>query len=123
MTGDAVPDIAIFYADGSIVECSNDDKIEVTLTFNVSRQYLEAPAHGVQAIVERTHPDNGFRQVCRGSDYYYPLPNGVVNHSNNMAPFFDHHLPGVFKYGLCIEDDYWNAVMQKVKQYTRIPRR
>ena len=118
----SAPDIAIFYADGSVVECSNDEQVEVTLTFKVSKQYLEAPSQGVQAIVERV--DNGdFRHVSRGKDYYHVFPNGVVNACDDLTPFLEYHLPGVFKYGLCLEDDYWNKVMQKVKKYTGIPRR
>jgi len=114
------PDLAIFYADGSIVECSNGDQVEVTVTFKASRQYLEAPSDGIQAIVQ--YDEVNKRHVLRGKDYYHALPSGLINSCDSLAPFLNYHFPGLVKYGLCLDTKYWNDVMQKVKAYTGIPR-
>jgi hypothetical protein len=115
------PDLAIFYANGDVVECSNDDQVEVTVTFKVSRQYLEAPSHGVQGIVQRD--EETLRHVLRGKDYYHAMPDGMINSTSDLMPFFEHYIPGVFKYGVCLEIPYWNASLQQMKAYTGIPRK
>lgn len=114
------PDLAIFYADGSIIECSNEDQTEITITFKVSKDFLNAPSQKVQAIVQRDEFSN--RHVLRGKDHYFPLPNGMINSANDLSPFFDYYFPGLFKYGVCLTDEYWAKVMSEVKKYKKIPR-
>lgn len=113
-------DLAIFYADGSIVECSKKDSVEITITFKVARRFIEAPPDGIQAIIQRD--EFADRHVLRGKDNYFALPDGMINSADDMAPFLSHYFPGLFKRGVCLTDQYWADVMAEVKEYKGIPR-
>jgi len=113
-------DLAIFYADGSVVEVSNDDAVEVTFTFKVSRGYLEAPAHGVQAIIQRN--PYTCREVLRGKDHYYALPGGMIHNANDLTPFFAQYLPGIIKHGVTVGREEWTEIARQLRAYQTIPR-
>jgi hypothetical protein len=112
----------IFYSDGSLIECGfeDDEEIEVVFKFKVSKKYFNAPIDGLQAIVQQ---DNiRCRHTLRGQDHYFVLPSGMVHSSDNLAPFLNEHLKGIVKFGVCLDDDEYREVLQKVKAYNRISR-
>lgn len=115
--------LAIFYPDGSIIECGFDDdeEVELVFKFKVWKKYLEAPKDGVQAIIQ-VDPIR-CRHVLRGQDHFYALPDGMLHAADSLAPFLNEHLKGVVKFGVCLSDDEYRAVMQKAKAYNRIPRK
>lgn len=114
--------LALFYKDKSVIECGFDDdeEVEVHLTFKVSKKYLEAPVHGLQAIVQ-SDPIR-CRHVLRGEDHFYSLPAGMIHAADNLTPFLVEYLQGIVKFGVCLSDDEYRDVMARVKSYTRIPR-
>lgn len=113
---------AIFYTNGSIVECGFDDdeEVEIVLKFKVSKKYLEAPVHGVQAIIQ-SDPIRA-RHVLRGEDHFYALPSGMLHAADNLTPFLVEHLKGLVKFGVCLDDEDYKKIIQSTKAYTRIPR-
>jgi len=113
---------AIFYSDGSIVECGfeDDEEVRVILSFKVSKKYLEAPVHGVQAVIQED--SIRCRHVLRGEDHFYPLPSGMLHAADNLTPFLVEHLKGLVKFGVCLDDEEYKEIMQRCKEYKRIPR-
>lgn len=114
--------LAIFYSDGSIVECGfeDDEQVEITFKFKVWKKWLEAPKDGVQAIVQKD--PIRCRHVLRGQDYFYAMPDGMLHAADPLAPYLNEHLNGLVKYGVCLSDNDYRRIMQVVKKYNRIPR-
>lgn len=118
---------AIFYNDGSIIEGGGKDDEKITLSFTVSRKWLEAPIEGVQAVVaERA---DTCRIVWRGTDYYMMLPdetNGDCTvyspQDDNLSVYLRTVLQGMVKFGMCLGDESYRELMKRVKEYKDIPR-
>ena len=116
-----IPKFAIFYEDGSIVEGGGDDDEEIELTFKVSKKWLEAPADGVQAIIE----ENPYtcRYVWRDDDYCYALPEGnTLCCTSDLGSYLRVHLKGMIKFGTCTTAENLNEIFRNVYRYDRIPR-
>lgn len=111
------PKFAIFYEDGSIIEGGND---LIEITFKISKAWLEAPNDGVQAIV--VEREDVCRGVWRDKDYYLMLSGGTIYAPEDLGPYLRKHLKGMVKFGLCLNDEEYKSVMQKVKKYTKISR-
>jgi hypothetical protein len=114
--------LAIFYSDGSVIECGfeDDEEIEITLTFKLWKKYYEAPVHGVGAIVQ-ADPIR-CRHTLRGVDNYYPLPDGMLHAADDLTPWQVEYLQGIIKKGVCQSDQEYKKLMQSAKHYDRIPR-
>lgn len=110
---------ALFYADGSIVECPDGDEVEVCFKFRVSRTYLRAPSHGIQAIVQSDR--YVCRTILRGEDHYYALPSGLIHAADNLIPYLEQYLPGLIKHGVCIGTDEWESMCRTLDNYDAIP--
>lgn len=111
---------AIFYADGSVVEGGGDDDQVVEVTFRVSKQWLDAPNDGIQAVIVRN--PYTCRYVWRGHDHYFMLSGGEIHAADDIGPYQRQHLKGMLKYGLCVNTEEFAEVAKKVKAYNRIPR-
>ena len=111
---------AIFYDDGSIVEGGDETDEIVELTFRVSKQWLEAPNDGVQAVVVRN--PYSCRYVWRGQDHYFMLDGGEIHAADDIGAYLRKHLMGMMKYGLCLNTEDYAKVAAKVKAYDKIPR-
>lgn len=111
---------AIFYEDGTVVEGGGPDDEVVEITFKVSKQWIEAPCDGVQAVVVR----NPFtcRYVWTGQDHYFQLDGGEIHMADDIGPYHRKHLQGMMKYGLCLNTEDFAQVAKTVKAYDRIPR-
>lgn len=111
---------AIFYADGTVVEGGGPDDEVVEVTFKVSKQWLEAPNDGIQAVIVR----NPFtcRYVWKGQDHYFMLDGGEIHMADDIGPYHRMHLKGMMKYGLCLNTEQYRMVAEKVKAYDKIPR-
>lgn len=114
--------LAIFYANGEVIECGFDDdqEVELNFCFKVSKKWLEAPNDGIQAIIQ--HDPIRARHVLRGHDYFYALPDGMIHAADPLAPYLNQHLKGLVKYGVCLTDADYKKILLSTKQYDRIPR-
>lgn len=122
-----IPKFAIFYNDGSIVEGGGQEDEEITLSFTVSKKWLEAPIDGVQAVVSERA--DTCRIVWRGTDYYVMLPNETNGdctvyspQDDNLSVYHRTILRGMMKFGMCLGDNKYRELMKRVKQYEGIPR-
>lgn len=111
---------AIFYDDGSVVEGGREDDEVVELTFRVSRQWLEAPNDGIQAVIVRN--PHTCRYVWRGQDHYFMLDGGEIHMADDIGPYHRKHLKGMMKYGLCMNTEAYAKVAKVIKAYDKIPR-
>jgi len=111
---------AIFYADGSVVEGGGADDEVVELTFKVSKQWLEAPNDGIQAVIVRN--PHTCRYVWTGQDHYFMLDGGEIHMADDIGPYQRMHLQGMVKYGLCLNTEKYAEVAKAVKAYDKIPR-
>jgi len=106
----------IVYEDGNTVAGGGDDDEEVTLTFTMSKKWLEAPVDGVQVV--KYQSDEGKWKYWHGVDHYMMLPGGFEIYAHNdLGPYIRKHLEGMVKYGLCISREDYEAYVKKVKDY------
>lgn len=111
---------AIFYSDGSVVEGGGEDDEVVEVTFKVSKQWLEAPNDGVQAVIVRN--PYTCRYVWSGQDHYFMLSGGEIHMADDIGPYHRMYLKGMMKYGLCLNTEDFADLAKQIKAYDQIPR-
>ena len=111
---------AIIYSDGSIVEGGGPDDEVVEVTFKVSKQWLEAPNDGIQAVVVKN--PYSCRYVWSGQDHYFSLDGGEIHAADDIGAYHRKHLKGMMKFGLCLNTEQFAEVAKVVKAYKGISR-
>jgi hypothetical protein len=118
---------AIFYTDGTVIEGGGEDDETITLEFTVSKKWLNAPDHGIQAVV--VEQPFTCRSVYGASPYYIQLPieyNGggeiYPPENGDLGPYFHNYLQGMVKFGQMVSNEKWQEIHDKVKKYKGIPR-
>lgn len=111
------PRFAILYRD-EIVEGGGPEEETVEVTLRLPKAWVEAPLDGVQAVI--IEDEYSTRAVWRSSDYFYWIPGGEVCSTDDLGPFLRAYVPWV-KHGLCLSQAEFAVVMQRAKEYRRIP--
>lgn len=91
----------------------------VELTVRMPRSWLEAPADGVQAVIEENPFSN--RYVWRNCDYYPRVPNGEVCSTDDLGPHLRAYAPWI-KHGLCGTEEQYVRAIDLAREYTAIPK-